>query len=48
MLKKDLPKEILRPLLEKTIANAKSQHPKLVQTGPALRDDENTKAANTN
>lgn len=37
-----IPFELLLPLLDKTIRQAKSQTPKSVQTGPALRDDQKT------
>jgi len=37
-----IPFELLLPLLDKTIRQAKSQSPKSVQTGPALREDQKT------
>ncbi|MEZ5008665.1 MAG: DUF2520 domain-containing protein [Chitinophagales bacterium] len=40
---KKLPAEILQPLLKETIRKAALQHPKEIQTGPAIRNDENTK-----
>ena len=43
LLDKKLPEEILQPLLKETIRKAALQHPKEIQTGPAIRNDENTK-----
>lgn len=37
----NLPKELLQPLLEETIEKASRQNPFSVQTGPAVRGDEN-------
>lgn len=37
----DLPLELLQPLVQETIAKAMQQHPYTVQTGPAVRHDEN-------
>jgi len=38
----NLPFEMLKPLIEQTVQKAFSQHPFSVQTGPAIRHDENT------
>jgi len=37
----NLPKELLQPLIEETVAKATQQNPFAVQTGPAVRGDEN-------
>ena len=37
----NLPKQLLQPLIEETIAKAAQQNPFSVQTGPAIRGDEN-------
>lgn len=37
----NLPKQLLQPLIEETIAKAALQNPFTVQTGPAVRGDEN-------
>ena len=37
----NLPKELLQPLIDETFAKAMQQHPFTVQTGPAMRGDEN-------
>lgn len=37
----NLPKELLQPLIEETIGKAAQQNPFAVQTGPAVRGDEN-------
>jgi predicted short-subunit dehydrogenase-like oxidoreductase (DUF2520 family) len=39
--KANLPKELLQPLIEETIEKASRQNPFSVQTGPAVRGDEN-------
>lgn len=36
-----LPETLLQPLIQETIAKALQQHPFLVQTGPAVRHDQN-------
>nr|WP_262921609.1 DUF2520 domain-containing protein [Pontibacter ruber] len=36
-----LPADLLQPLIQETIAKALQQHPFNVQTGPAIRHDEN-------
>ncbi|WP_242926560.1 Rossmann-like and DUF2520 domain-containing protein [Pontibacter vulgaris] len=41
LLEADLPATLLQPLIQETIQKAASQHPFLVQTGPAIRRDEN-------
>ncbi len=43
LVARKLPKGILDPLLKETIQKAKYSHPANVQTGPALRNDLNTK-----
>ncbi|MEZ5003997.1 MAG: Rossmann-like and DUF2520 domain-containing protein [Chitinophagales bacterium] len=40
---KSLPAEILQPLLLETIHKASKYSPKAIQTGPAIRQDDNTK-----
>lgn len=37
----NLPKQLLQPLIEETVAKAAQQNPFTVQTGPAIRGDEN-------
>ncbi|WP_162051515.1 Rossmann-like and DUF2520 domain-containing protein [Pontibacter pamirensis] len=37
----NLPKRLLQPLIEETVAKATQQNPFAVQTGPAIRGDEN-------
>lgn len=37
----NLPHHLLQPLLQETIAKAMQQHPYTVQTGPAIRHDQN-------
>ncbi|WP_299822484.1 Rossmann-like and DUF2520 domain-containing protein [uncultured Pontibacter sp.] len=37
----DLPTELLHPLVQETMAKATQQNPYLVQTGPAIRHDDN-------
>ena len=37
----NLPKELLQPLVQETVAKAMQQHPYQVQTGPAIRHDDN-------
>ncbi len=44
LVDKKLPKEILEPLLKKTIDKSSKHHPKELQTGPARRNDINTKS----
>lgn len=39
--KAGLPQELLQPLVQETVAKAMKQHPYTVQTGPAVRRDEN-------
>ena len=43
LMDKKLPKGILDPLLKETVQRAKYRHPAYVQTGPAIRNDLNTK-----
>ena len=45
---KDLPFEILRPLIMETASKAQEMHPKQAQTGPAIRFDENIINAHLN
>ncbi|MCB0502014.1 MAG: DUF2520 domain-containing protein [Bacteroidetes bacterium] len=40
---KALPAEILQPLLLETVHKASKYSPKAIQTGPAIREDDNTK-----